>query len=292
MTAGGEVVTAIDESARVPVLSVSDLTVRYGSVTALDSVSLDVQAGERVAIVGESGSGKSTLGNAIGGFLDPVAAEVASGQIALEGTALDRSTVRRIPRRTPGVSMIFQDAMSSLDPVWSVGSQLTAVLRTHRGTSRAAAHAEALRWLDEVGIPDPERVMRVRPGELSGGMRQRVMMAIVLASRPRLLVADEPTSALDASLSVTAMRLLIGAAEMERAALVVITHDIELCRRYADTVVVMYRGRIVEKVEASRLDQAVHPYTRGLVACVPTLETAKLDRLPTLEDFIGEETAA
>ncbi|MCL8025053.1 ABC transporter ATP-binding protein [Nocardioides bruguierae] len=269
-----------------PVLSVRNLDVRYGDVAAVTGADLDIHPGQRVAIVGESGSGKTSLGNAVAGF-QPAAATITADRLELQGTALDRSSAQPIPTRTPGLSMIFQDAMRSLDPVWTVGSQLLAVLKP--GRSRKEAHRAALGWLDEVGITDPERVMDVYPHQLSGGMRQRVMMAIALASKPSLLIADEPTSALDASLAVTAMRLIVSMAEREDAAVLVITHDIELCRHFADVVVVMYHGEIVETIAASDLDRAQHPYTRGLVACVPTLASAKLEELPTLASVMGTE---
>ena len=267
-----------------PVLIVRDLNVHYGETHAVRHLALEVRRGERVAVVGESGSGKTSLGNAVAGFLDPDAATSDAAMIELDGVALDRSEAGpRIPRRTAGLSMIFQDAMSSLDPVWSVGSQLVAVMRAARHLSKRQAGEEALDRLRAVGIAEPDRVMSARPDALSGGMRQRVMMAIALASKPALLIADEPTGALDASLAVGAMRLMVEMAEREGAALLVISHDIELCRRYTDVVVVMYRGEIVERIASGDLASARHPYTRGLLECVPTLESAALDRLPTLE---------
>lgn len=188
--------------------------------------------------------------------------------------------------------MIFQDAMSSLDPIWSVGSQLTAVLPKSRYGSRKARAAVAEARLEQVGIVEPRRVMSSVPGQLSGGMRQRVMMAIALASEPELLVADEPTSALDASLAVSVMELMTGLTIENGASLVFITHDIALARRFADKVLVMQAGSAVEIIAAADLDHATHPYTRGLLECMPTLSSAQLDRLPTLETVMREEAAA
>lgn len=274
-----------DTTETAPVLRVRDLSVTYGSNVAVKHANLEVRRGERVAIVGESGSGKTSLGNAIAGFLDLEAGHVDVGTLELDGAPLDRSGVGapRIPRRTPGLSMIFQDAMSSLDPVWTIGSQLTAVLRETEHVSRAQAKRDALDWLRRVGITDPERVMGAKPHELSGGMRQRVMMAIALSSKPSLLIADEPTSALDASLAVGAMKLMVELAEREGTAVLMITHDIELCRKFTDFVIVMYHGEIVEQIASKDLHDAKDPYTRGLLECVPTLASARLDELPTLE---------
>ncbi|MGO4785761.1 ABC transporter ATP-binding protein [Cryobacterium sp. W22_MBD10_FK3] len=279
----------IDTTTTTPVLRVQDLTVRYGNIVAVHSANLEVRRGERVAVVGESGSGKTSLANAIAGFLDPLAGEVDAATLELDGVPLSRSGEQeRIPRRTPGLSMVFQDAMSSLDPVWSIGSQLIAVLRETEKVGKKQATQDALQWLREVGITDPERVMGAKPHELSGGMRQRVMMAIALSSKPSLLIADEPTSALDASLAVGAMQLMVDLAERVGTAVLIITHDIELCRRFTDFVVVMYHGEIVEQLRSSELDNATHPYTRGLLACVPTLRSARLDQLPTLESVRAE----
>ncbi|PZE76593.1 ABC transporter ATP-binding protein [Curtobacterium sp. MCBD17_019] len=266
------------------VLRVRDLTVSYGTTTAVRHADLEVRRGERVAIVGESGSGKTSLGNAIAGFLEPGTATVTAATLELDGTSIVRTgTGPRIPVRTPGLSMVFQDAMSSLDPVWTIGSQLVAVLRATEKVTKRRARADAIDRLRAVGITDPERVMHARSYELSGGMRQRVMMAIALSSKPSLLIADEPTSALDASLAVGAMELMVDLAEQEGAAVLVISHDIELCRRFTDVVVVMYRGEIVEQIASRDLAEARHPYTRGLLECIPTLQSARLDELPTLE---------
>lgn len=278
-----------------PVLRVRDLNVTYGANRAVKHANVEVRRGERVAIVGESGSGKTSLGNAIAGFLDLEAARVDVDTLELDGTSLrGAGTASRIPQRTPGLSMVFQDAMSSLDPVWTIGSQLIAVLRATEKVSKRQARQDALGWLREVGITDPERVMGAKPHELSGGMRQRVMMAIALSSKPALLIADEPTSALDASLAVGAMQLMVDLAEREGTAVLIITHDIELCRKFTDFVIVMYQGEIVEQIASKDLHNATDAYTRGLLECVPTLASARLDELPTLDSVRArlEGTAA
>ncbi|MCG7633533.1 MULTISPECIES: ATP-binding cassette domain-containing protein [Gordonia] len=275
-----------------PVLDVVDLTIRYGGVERVHPASFTVGTAERVAIVGESGSGKSSIANALGGFIPPGVGEVSATTLSLSGRALLDETPRRIPRRRQGISMIFQDAMSSLDPIWSVGSQLTAILPRSQYKSRSARAAVAAERLAQVGIVDPRRVLSALPGQLSGGMRQRVMMAIALASEPELLIADEPTSALDASLAVSVMELMTGLTLDSGASLVFITHDIALARRFADKVLVMRGGDIVEAIAARDLDHATHPYTRGLLECMPTLSSAQLESLPTLETVMVEEDAA
>jgi peptide/nickel transport system ATP-binding protein len=278
------------------VLDIQNLSIHYGDAPAVTGAYLTLREGEKMAIVGESGSGKTSLANAVAGFLDPLVGSVTADRLDFRYTPLNRSIdprrQPRIPVRTPGMSMVFQDAMHSLDPVWTIGSQLVAVLRGAERMTARAARAAAVERLAAVGISDPGRVMRARPTELSGGMRQRVMIAIAMASHPVLLIADEPTSALDATLAVATMQLMCDLADREGTALLMITHDIELCRRFTDTTVVMHQGRVVETIASDRLDQARNAYTRGLLACVPTLETATLAELPTLQSVAPSERTA
>ncbi|CAO5246576.1 ABC transporter ATP-binding protein [Frankia sp. AgKG'84/4] len=284
-----------------PILAVEDLTVRYGTrsgeVTAVDAVSFALGHGERVALVGESGSGKSTLGLALAGFLTQDNVHVECSRLDFAGAALDRDTRSRLPRRTPGLSMIFQDAMTTLDPVWPIGSQLRAVIRAAGRAdgggrpSRADVRERARYWLDRVGLRDTERVLRARPYELSGGMRQRAMIAIALCGGPKLLIADEPTSALDASLAREAMETMLTLTGQSSTSVLVISHDILLAQEYTDRTFVMYGGRIVEQRTSARLvDTATHPYTVALLRCVPTLASAELDELPTLASVNAEIT--
>jgi peptide/nickel transport system ATP-binding protein len=183
--------------------------------------------------------------------------------------------------------MVFQDAMTSLDPVWTIGSQLSAVIRASENVSRKEARERSRYWLSRVGLNDTDRVLKNHPYELSGGMRQRAMMALALCGRPRLLIADEPTSALDASLSRQTMDLFVELTEGAGAALLIISHDIRLCQEYSDRTLVMYRGRLVEQGPSETLSStAKHPYTVGLLRCIPTLESALLDELPTIESFV------
>ncbi|WP_380172779.1 ABC transporter ATP-binding protein [Kineococcus sp. DHX-1] len=273
-----------------PVLRVRDLHVRYRSAdgaghVAVDGVSFDLLAGQRMALVGQSGSGKSTLALAVTGLLSASAdVEITAAELAVGGTPVRTRHTSSVPVRTPGVSMVFQDAMTALDPVRPVGAQLASVVATTgvRGRARRDLCGE---WLRRVGLTDVRRVSRSRPHELSGGMRQRVMIAVALAGRPRLLVADEPTSALDASLARGTMELLDELTRSEGISLLVISHDILLSLEHTDVVGVLQGGHLVEFGRSADLrEHPRHPYTRGLVACVPTLADRGRDRLPTLAD--------
>ena len=287
---------AADPQADPVLLRVEDLTVTYGSGegahVAVRGASFALRRGERVAVVGESGSGKTTMGLAVAGLLTAPTAVTSAAEIVFAGRLLERGPARKVPVRTPGLSMVFQDAMTSLDPVASIGSQFAAVLRGVERLSRRAARGRAAEWLVRVGLTDTARVLKLRPYELSGGMRQRVMVALAMCGRPELLVADEPTSALDASVSRDVMDLLVRMTEEEGASLLIITHDIELCRQYTDRMIVLYRGEIVDDCTTERIEQeARSPYTRALLSCVPTLDDADLERLPTLGEFVPEAAA-
>ncbi|MDO8382838.1 MAG: ABC transporter ATP-binding protein [Microbacterium sp.] len=271
-------------------LVVRDLDVAYGTVSAVRGASFSIRAGERVALVGESGSGKTTLGMAVAGFVSPTASVTAT-TLRFRGEDLTRRPHDVLAVRTPGMAFVFQDAMTSLDPVWTVGSQLRAVIRANESIGRRAATVAAVDWLSRVGLTDTDRVMRARPHQLSGGMRQRVMLAIALSGRPALVVADEPTSALDATLSRATMELLTSLSAESGTALLVVSHDIQLCCEYSDRTLVMYQGEIVEEgASATLAERAQHPYTAGLLNCVPSLTTARRDRLPTRADFAGAAT--
>jgi peptide/nickel transport system ATP-binding protein len=274
--------------ASAPLLAARDLTVTYRTgpepVVAIAGADVEIARRERVALVGESGSGKSTLGLALAGLLAGPQAEVTASTLTFAGKPLVARRGAALPARTPGIAMVFQDAMTSLDPVWTIGSQLTAVLRATEKISRRTAREHAREWLARVGLNDTERVMHARPYELSGGMRQRAMIVIALASKPSLLIADEPTSALDASLSRRTLELLVGLAGQSGTALLIISHDIGLCQEFTERTLVAYQGRLVDEGPSERLSEvAAHPYTLGLLRCVPTLDYADMDELPTLE---------
>ncbi|GAA3932267.1 ABC transporter ATP-binding protein [Microbacterium soli] len=276
-----------------PLLRVGSLTVTFGfgAHAAVRGVSFDVKAGERVAIVGESGSGKSTVCNAIAGFLRDDGTSIDAAVLEFEGKDLRGRRRTHIPVRTPGMTMVFQDAMTSLDPVWTIRNQLKSAIVSGGGVRRRDWLPVAEEALRRVGLTDVERILRARPYELSGGMRQRVMLAIALSGRPRMLIADEPTSALDATLSKDVMELMVELTEESEVALLLISHDISLCREYTDRLLIMFDGELVEDLSAAGADTARHPYTRGLLNCVPTLDNYKVDRLPTIQQFVRSHKA-
>ena len=266
-------------------LDVRDLKVvftRKGrrDVAAVDGVSFGVDGGETVGLVGESGSGKSVTSLAVMGLLPKRGVRV-SGAVTFDGRQLltmDDSQLRSIRGRD--IAMVFQDPMSSLNPVVPIGRQVTEVLERHRNMSGAAARTEAARLLDSVGIPDPDRRLREYPHQLSGGMRQRALIAMSLACKPRLLIADEPTTALDVTIQAQILELLKELVADSGTALVMITHDLGVIAGLCDRVNVMYSGRVVES--ASRYElfaEPRHPYTGGLLASIPRLDAPRGEKL-------------
>lgn len=278
-------------------LAVKDLTVRYGGPSgtiAVRGVSFTVGYGERVALVGESGSGKTSLGLAVAGFLTDSAAHISFESMSLADRRIGATGRRRspLPRKTAGISMMFQDAMTSLDPQWTIGAQMRAVLRGNARMNRTQTRETLAHWLQRVGLADVDRVLAARPYELSGGMRQRVMLATVLCGNPRLIIADEPTSALDASVTRQTMELLTDLSNDLGTSLLIISHDINMCLEYAQRTLVMYQGDIVDAATSTSLAaEATHPYTRGLLACIPRLDSRHLNRLPTLADYMPNSVA-
>jgi ABC-type dipeptide/oligopeptide/nickel transport system ATPase component len=277
-------------AAAIPILAVEELSVSYlglrERVAALRNIDLTVARGEHVAIVGESGSGKSTLALAIAGLLTGPHVECCASRMEFNGQPIDLAHQSRLPRLPPGVAMVFQDALTSLDPVWTIESQLLAVIRAHVKVRRAQARDQARNWLRRVGLSDTERVLRARPYELSGGMQQRAMIAIALCAKPELLIADEPTSAIDAVLSRELMELLFELGNELGTTILMVSHDIALCREYADRIVIMTDGYIVEQHASATIEESArHPYTIGLLRCVPTLDSMGLERLPTMADM-------
>jgi oligopeptide/dipeptide ABC transporter ATP-binding protein len=256
-------------------LCVRDLTTHYGSgpepVRAVDGVSFGVAPGEILGLVGESGCGKTTVGFSLMRLLPP-AARIVGGQVLFDGkdlTQLDQAALRKL--RGNRIAMIFQDPMTSLDPAFSIGDQIVEPLREHLGLSRDAARARALALLTQVGIPSPEERMRRYPHELSGGMRQRVVIAIALACDPALLICDEPTSALDVTVQAQILNLLRALRrEHQQTAIIFITHDLGVVAQLCQRVAVMYAGQIVEQGPVRDIFASPrHPYTRGLLASLP-----------------------
>jgi oligopeptide transport system ATP-binding protein len=270
-------------------LEVRDLSARFdthrGVVRAIDGVSLHLEEGETLALVGESGSGKSVTALATIGLLPSPPGVVDAGEVLFEGRDLRRlrgGQLRSIRGRRIG--MIFQDPMTSLNPLLTIERQLTEVLEVHEGISRMAARRRAATGLGEVGIPDPESRLEQFPHQLSGGMRQRVMIAMALLCRPALLIADEPTTALDVTIQAQILELLRGLQKQHGMALLLITHDLGVVAGTADRVMVMYAGRIVESGGVRPLFRCPgHPYTRGLLECVPTLAGDTSRPLPSIE---------
>ncbi|MER6613864.1 ABC transporter ATP-binding protein [Streptomyces xantholiticus] len=258
-----------------PLLSVRDLTVAFptgdGPVRAVDSLSFRVERGRTLGIVGESGSGKSVTSMAVMGLL--TGAEV-SGSITLEGRELVGLAERELNRlRGRKMAMIFQDPLSSLHPYYTVGEQIAEHHRVHFGSRRAAARGRAVEMLAEVGIPEPRRRAGEYPHQFSGGMRQRVMIAMALACEPDLLIADEPTTALDVTVQAQILELIARIQQERSLAVVMITHDLGVVARVAHDVLVMYGGRVAEQASVEAVFAApAHPYTRGLLDSLPRLD--------------------
>jgi len=269
------------------ILEVSGLTVQFptrrGTLTAVDSISFSIAPGEVLGVVGESGAGKSITGMAVIGLLEPPG-RIAAGEVRLEGRRIDRlphEEMRRIRGRRIGV--IFQDPLTSLNPLYTIGQQLEETILTHLDISPRAARERALSLLKEVGIPAPEARYSNYPHQFSGGMRQRVVIALALAAEPRLLIADEPTTALDVSIQAQIIALLKRLAGERGAAVMLITHDMGVIAETAQRVAVMYAGRIAEIGPVRDVIHAPrHPYTVGLMGSIPKIG-AREERLMQID---------
>ena len=260
------------------ILEVKDLAVEFrtdaGQVQAVRGISLQLEKGRTLAVVGESGSGKSVTGRAIMGILAENA-RVTSGSILFEGKDLLRLSERQLCAiRGDRIAMVFQDPLSSLDPVMRIGKQITEVSRLKLGLSRRAAKEKALELLREVGIRDPERCFYQFPHQLSGGMRQRIVIAIALAADPEILICDEPTTALDVTIQAQILELLARLKQQRHLSMLFITHDFGVVANVADEIAVMYAGRIAEYGTSREIFyDPRHPYTRALLAAMPDLST-------------------
>ncbi len=270
-----------------PLLQVSDLHVeiasRRGIVHAVDGISLEVPAGEAVGLVGESGSGKSMTLKAILGVLPPEA-KVTAGSVVLNGTDLVQLSGSQLNKiRGPDIAMIFQEPMSALNPVMRVGAQIAEAPQVHLGMNRRQAADRALELMRRVGIPDPERRFRSFPHEFSGGMRQRVMIAIALSCEPALILCDEPTTALDVTIQDQILRLLHRLCRESGTSLVFVTHDLPVVAQICQQLAVMYAGQIVEQGTVQEvLTRPSHPYTLGLVRSAPDVDhpRSSLEAIP------------
>jgi peptide/nickel transport system ATP-binding protein len=266
-----------------PVLSVRDLRVEFvtrrGVLKAIDGISFDIARGEVLGVVGESGAGKSVTGAAVIGLIDPPG-RIAAGEIRLSGERIDNlkpEAMRRV--RGKRIGMIFQDPLTSLNPLYRVGHQLVETIQTHTNLSGAAARKRAVDLLAEVGIPAPERRIDGYPHEFSGGMRQRVVIALALCAEPELIIADEPTTALDVSVQAQIIALLERLGREHGTAIMLITHDMGVIAEAADRVAVMYSGRIAEIGPVREVVRnPLHPYARGLMGAIPSL-ASEADRL-------------
>jgi peptide/nickel transport system ATP-binding protein len=272
-------------SQTAPLLEIEDLRVRFptrqGVVEAVRGIGFSLGR-EKLGIVGESGSGKSITGRAILRLVPPPG-EVRAAMLRFEGrdlTALSEREMRRI--RGKRISMVLQDPKFSLNPVMRIGEQIVEAYRLHTGAGKGAGQRRALEMLEAVRIRDPERVYAAYPHQLSGGMGQRAMIAMMLAPGPDLLIADEPTSALDVTIQMQVLTILDELVTSRAMGLIFISHDLNLVASFCDRVLIMYAGRIVETCRASELHQARHPYTRGLLASLPRIDRPMAE-LPVLQ---------
>jgi oligopeptide/dipeptide ABC transporter ATP-binding protein len=272
-------------------LQVSELSVAFkgneGFVPVTKDVSFELAPGATLGIVGESGSGKSVTSLALMGLLPKRSARVTAARLAFGGKdllGLPSGEMRSL--RGKDIAMVFQDPMTSLNPLMRCGEQIAETIRFHQGKGRGQAKAEAVALLERMGIPQPERRARSYPFEMSGGMRQRVMIAIALSCRPKLLIADEPTTALDVTIQAQILRLIRDLQKDFGMALMLITHDLGIVKDMVEELLVMYAGRIVERGKAAQvLGRPSHPYTLGLLRSIPSLE-GKARRLASIEGVV------
>jgi peptide/nickel transport system ATP-binding protein len=284
----------LSSTSEEPLLSVRDLRVTFRRsgeepFTAVDGVSFDVRPGQTVGLVGESGCGKSVTSLAIMGLL-PARGNTVEGEALYEGTDLLRLPVSEMRnRRGQEIAMIFQDPLSSLNPVVPVGRQVTEVLERHKKMSRKAATPVARDLLNRVGIPDPDRRLKDYPHQMSGGMRQRALIAMALACEPRLLIADEPTTALDVTIQAQILALLKQLVEETGTALIMITHDLGVVAGLCDEVNVLYAGRVVERGRRHELfAEPRHPYTAGLLGSIPRLDAPRGEELTPIPGSVAD----
>ena len=270
-----------------PILSVRDLTVEFvtrrGTLRALDRISFDVARGEVLGVVGESGAGKSVTGSAIIGLIDPPG-RIAGGEVRLSGERIDNlpdEAMRKV--RGKRIGMIFQDPLTSLNPLYRISEQLIETIRVHTDLDATQARARAIALLDEVGIPAPEKRIDSYPHEFSGGMRQRVVIALALCAEPEFIIADEPTTALDVSVQAQIIALIKTLCRERGTSVMLVTHDMGVIAETADRVAVMYAGRIAEIGPVRDVvKEPLHPYAKGLMGAIPSLEgeTMRLVQIP------------
>ena len=277
-----------------PLLEVNNLVVEFatdaGVVRAVDDVSFSVASGETVGLVGESGCGKTVTGLALLGLVPTPPGRVARGSIRLDGqelAGLDDSSWRSVRGRK--VAMIFQEPMTALNPVFRIGNQMIDVLRQHQRITRRQARTAAIEMLAKVGIPAPDKRIQEYPHQLSGGMRQRVMIAMALSCNPRLLVADEPTTALDVTTQAQVLEQMVRLQQEFGMAMILITHDMGVVAQSCSKAMVMYSGRVVEQAPVTELfARPRHPYTGGLLASIPRIREQRIPELPVIEGTVPD----
>ena len=273
------------------ILEISKLNLGFktlaGQVDVLHGIDLNIAAGEKVALVGESGSGKSVTARIVLGLLQETRSARINGSVVFDGQDINAMSARkRAALRGTEMTMIFQDPTSSLNPMFTIANQFTEVLRRRERTlSKAASHVRATKLLEEVAIPDPARVLGSYAFQLSGGMNQRVMIAMALANRPKLLLADEPGTALDVSVQAQTLTLMQDLVKANSTSVLFISHNLGVVREFADRVYVIYRGRIVEDGPTAALfANPLHAYTRALMSAVPRITGAGLPEVPEVSD--------
>ena len=263
-----------------------------GEVRAVDGVDLRLERGRTLGIVGESGCGKSVTALSIMGLVPQPPGRIAGGEVLFEGEDLLKAPVQRLrDLRGDKLSMIFQEPMTSLNPAFQVGDQIAEVIVRHRSVSEPEAKSQSIEMLRKVRIPSPETRAKEYPHQLSGGMRQRVMIAMALACNPKLLIADEPTTALDVTIQAQILELMRALREELGTAIILITHDLGVVAELADDVIVMYAGKVVERCAVPRLfAEPQHPYTVGLLGSIPRLDREQ-ERLSAIEGFVPDPAA-
>jgi oligopeptide/dipeptide ABC transporter ATP-binding protein len=277
-----------------PLLSVRNLiiefTTRYGPVRAVDGISFDVYPNETLGIVGESGCGKTVTGLSLLRLIPSPPGRIVAGEILLQGRDIARLTEDEMQSlRGDEISMIFQEPMTALNPVLTVGTQMVDVLTRHRHLTRRQAKAEAIEMLARVGIPAPKKRIDEYPHEMSGGMRQRAMIAMALSCSPKLLIADEPTTALDVTTQAQVLEQIVHLQEEFQMAVILITHDLGVVAETCQRALVMYCGEVVERADIfSLFEKPQHPYTRGLLDSIPRLREQKLTELPIIPGMVPD----
>lgn len=266
-----------------------ELTTRDGTAPVIDDLSFSLEAGETLSFVGESGCGKSMTALALMGLLPDKIGRIASGAIRFDGEDMTTASAARLREiRGNEISMIFQEPMTSLNPVFTIGEQIAEVLRAHQGLSRQAAWDQAVELIDAVRIPNPKGRAADYPFQMSGGQRQRAMIAMALACKPKILIADEPTTALDVTVQAQIFELLRDLRRQTGSSIILITHDMGAVAEMAERMIVMYAGRKAELGPVKRIiEHARHPYTKGLISCVPHLHDVLTEDRPELFEVPG-----